>query len=58
VRSDPRRVVTQNAAPTGPGPYQLVDNANCLLDKADLVFIDPVGTGFSRVFAKGDTKDF
>ena len=45
----PRRVVTQNAAPTGPGPYQLVDNANCLLDKADLVFIDPVGTGFSRV---------
>jgi carboxypeptidase C (cathepsin A) len=54
----PRRVVTQNAAPTGPGPYQLVDNANCLLDKADLVFIDPVGTGFSRVVAKGDTKDF
>src|SRR5580704_13725176 len=54
----PRRVVTQNAAPTGPGPYQLTDNGNCLLDKADLVFIDPVGTGFSRVVAKGDTKDF
>ena len=54
----PRRVVTQNAAPTGPGPYQLVDNANCLLDKADLVFIDPVGTGFSRVVGKGDNKDY
>jgi carboxypeptidase C (cathepsin A) len=54
----PRRVVTQNAAPTGPGPYQLIDNSNCLLDKADLVFIDPVGTGFSRVVAKGDNKDF
>jgi len=54
----PRRVVTQNAAPTGPGPYHLIDNGNCLLDKADLVFIDPVGTGFSRVVAKGDTKDF
>ena len=54
----PRRVVTQNAAPTGPGPYQLIDNANCLLDKTDLVFVDPVGTGFSRVVAKGDTKDF
>ena len=54
----PRRVVTPNAAPTGPGPYQLVDNANTLLDKADLVFIDPVGTGFSRVVGKGDTKDF
>ena len=54
----PRRVVTRNAAPTGPGPYQLVDNANSLLDKADLVFIDPVGTGFSRVVGKGDKKDF
>jgi carboxypeptidase C (cathepsin A) len=54
----PRRVVTQNAAPSGPGPYQLVDNENCLLDKADLVFIDPVGTGFSRVVGKGDTKDY
>jgi len=54
----PRRVVTQNAAPTGPGPYQLVDNSGCLLDKADLVFIDPVGTGFSHVVGKGENKDF
>ncbi len=29
-------------------PYQLQDNANTLLDLTDLVFIDPVGTGFSR----------
>lgn len=54
----PRRVLTRNAAPTGPGPYQLVDNADSLLDKTDLVFIDPVGTGFSRVVGKGDTKNF
>ena len=54
----PRHVITENTAPTGPGPYQLVDNASCLLDKADLVFIDPVGTGFSRVVGKGETKDF
>jgi carboxypeptidase C (cathepsin A) len=54
----PRRVVTQNAAPTGAGPYQLVDNENCLLDKADLVFIDPVGTGFSRVVGKGEDKNY
>jgi carboxypeptidase C (cathepsin A) len=54
----PRRVVTQNAAPTGPGPYQLVDNASSLLDKADLVFIDPVGTGFSRPAGKAQNKDF
>jgi carboxypeptidase C (cathepsin A) len=54
----PRRVVTENAAPTGPGPYQLVDNGNSLLDKTDMVFIDPVGTGFSHVVGKGDNKDF
>lgn len=54
----PRRVLTQDAAPTGPGPYELVDNADSLLDKADLVFIDPVGTGFSRIVGKGDTKTF
>ncbi len=54
----PRRVVTRNAAPTGPGPYQLIDNPNCLLDKSDLVFIDPVGTGFSRAVGKGEDKDY
>jgi carboxypeptidase C (cathepsin A) len=30
------------------GGRVLVDNPNTLLDVADLVFIDPVGTGFSR----------
>jgi carboxypeptidase C (cathepsin A) len=29
-------------------PYQLKDNPNTWLDKTDLVFIDPVGTGYSR----------
>ena len=54
----PRRVVTENAEPTGPGPYQIVDNSSSLLDKTDMVFIDPVGTGFSHVVGKGDNKDF
>lgn len=54
----PRRVVTENAAPTGPGPYQLVDNPESLIDKTDMVFIDPVGTGFSHVVGKGENKDF
>jgi len=31
-----------------PPPYQLKDNPNTWLDKTDLVFIDPVGTGYSR----------
>jgi carboxypeptidase C (cathepsin A) len=54
----PRRVVTADAAATPPAPYKLVDNADCLLDKADLVFIDPVGTGFSHAEGKAQNKDF
>jgi carboxypeptidase C (cathepsin A) len=54
----PRRVVTTDAAPTPPPPYQLVDNNGSLIDVADLVFIDPIGTGFSTVVGKGTGKDF
>jgi carboxypeptidase C (cathepsin A) len=54
----PRRVMTADAAPTPPAPYRLTDNANCLLDRADLVFIDPVGTGFSHAVGKAKDKDF
>jgi carboxypeptidase C (cathepsin A) len=54
----PRRVVTSDAVPTPPAPYSMVDNSECLLDKADLVFIDPVGTGFSHAVGKSKDKDF
>jgi carboxypeptidase C (cathepsin A) len=54
----PRRVVTSNAEPTPGPPYQLVDNNFSLLDKADLVFIDPVGTGFSHAVGKEKDSDF
>ncbi len=29
-------------------PFQLIDNQQTWLDQADLVFIDPIGTGYSR----------
>jgi carboxypeptidase C (cathepsin A) len=54
----PRRVLTSNAESTPPPPYKVVDNQNSLLDKADLVFIDPVGTGYSRAVGKAQDKDF
>jgi carboxypeptidase C (cathepsin A) len=54
----PRRVFTVNADATPPAPYKLAENPNCLLDKTDLVFIDPVGTGFSRAVGKAQDKDF
>ena len=54
----PRRVVTPNAEPTPPPPYRLADNAGTLLDKTDMVFLDPVGTGFSHAVGKAQDKDF
>ena len=54
----PKRIVTVNADATPPAPYTLADNASCLLDRADLVFIDPVGTGFSHAVGKSQDKDF
>ena len=41
----PRRLTDERDAA---GQRKLVDNTSSLLDVADLVFIDPVGTGFSR----------
>jgi carboxypeptidase C (cathepsin A) len=54
----PRRVVTENASATPPAPYKIVDNTESLLDKTDMVFIDPVGTGFSHAVGKAQDKDF
>jgi carboxypeptidase C (cathepsin A) len=54
----PRRVVTVNAAITPPAPYKVEDNGYSLLDKCDLVFVDPVGTGFSHAVGKAQNKDF
>lgn len=44
----PRRVVSGDVGDLAPPPYGLVDNAETLLQHSDLVFIDPVSTGYSR----------
>lgn len=54
----PVRVVTASPAATGAGPYQVVANQHSLLDKTDLVFVDAVGTGFSRPVGKATMKNF
>jgi len=54
----PMRVVTSSPAATGGGPYQIVPNQYTLLDKTDLVFVDAMGTGFSRPVGKGTIKNF
>ena len=44
----PRRVRMEDDGWMPKAPYELVDNEQTWLDATDLVFIDPVGTGFSR----------
>ena len=41
-----------------PPPYKVVDNEYSLLDVTDLVFIDPVSTGFSRAVPGEAPKQF
>lgn len=51
----PKRVKMQPEGMMPAPPYQLVDNDFTWLDQTDLVFIDPVGTGYSRA-VKNDLK--
>lgn len=44
----PRRVLMQNDGELPPPPYQLTDNEFSILDETDLVFIDPMNTGYTR----------
>ncbi|MGB7295824.1 MAG: hypothetical protein WBC70_09580 [Candidatus Aminicenantales bacterium] len=54
----PRRVLmTDEGFPVKP-PYGLTDNENSLLDVTDLVFIDPVSTGYSRPLPGEDKSQF
>jgi carboxypeptidase C (cathepsin A) len=54
----PRRVDMDDVGNLPPPPYRLVDNEFSLLDKTDLVFIDPVSTGYSRVAPGEKAKQF
>lgn len=54
----PRRVRLAEDGSALPPPYQLIDNEYSLLDATDLVFIDPVSTGFSRAIPPKDAKKF
>jgi carboxypeptidase C (cathepsin A) len=54
----PRRVVSGDAGDLASPPYGLVDNPESLLAHSDLVFIDPVGTGYSRAAANEKPADY
>lgn len=54
----PRRVRTPLVGQQAPPPYEIVDNAFTILDVADIVMIDPIGTGFSRPLGTARGADF
>lgn len=59
----PWRVVTSDHSHTPAAPYSTVSNEYSLLDVTDEVFIDAMGTGYSRIIGKdeggaGQPKDF
>jgi carboxypeptidase C (cathepsin A) len=54
----PKRVVMDPEGNPTPPPYKFTDNEYSLLDQTDLVFIDPVSTGFSRAVPENTAKNF
>lgn len=54
----PKRIQSSFPNFTPPAPYKLLDNPDSLLDRSDLVFINPVGTGYSTAIAPFKNKDF
>jgi carboxypeptidase C (cathepsin A) len=54
----PKRVKLGDEGEAVNAPYELIDNPESWLPFTDLVFIDPVGTGFSRSVKQDDEKSF
>lgn len=54
----PQRVKMQDEGWMPAPPFRLESNPHTWLDLADLVFIDPVGTGYSRAADPEKKKDF
>ena len=54
----PKRVAMTEKGESLPPPYKMIDNDLCWLDQTDLVFVDPVSTGFSRAATGEDPKQF
>lgn len=55
----PKRVDLPGDGTTAPTPpARLIDNEFSILDVADLVFVDPVSTGYSRIEKDGRPEEF
>lgn len=54
----PRRAQLTPLGEAPPPPYKVVDNESTWLDRTDLVFIDPVSTGYSRAASGEGANQF
>ena len=54
----PRVLMTGTDGSLLPSPQKLIDNPDTWLDMTDLVFVDPVGTGYSREAPGQQTRNF
>lgn len=54
----PRRIKLNDPKVVPPSPYELVNNEYSPLNVADVVMIDPVGTGYSRAAGEKKNSDF
>lgn len=54
----PQRAVVKDVGFNPGGPFERVPNRYSILDVADLVMIDPVGTGFAKAVGKAKDEDF
>ena len=54
----PRRVVVSDPTPTPAAPFHTAENEFGVLDKSDLVMIDPVGTGLSHAVCEHNDAEF
>ena len=54
----PFRVKDLDQYSAAPPPYELTENESTWLDQTDLVFVDPVGTGYSYALSQEFGKEF
>ncbi|MDJ0657536.1 MAG: peptidase S10 [Xanthomonadales bacterium] len=54
----PQITIVEDLEVNGKGPFRRKDNEYSIIDKVDLVMVDPVGTGYSRPVGEAEGKDF
>lgn len=54
----PQRALINDRGFTNNGPFERVANEYSIIDEADLVLIDPVGTGFAKAVGDAKGEDF